>query len=160
MSDILIYKIHPHGRIKISKDVLSTMLSYQQYESDTPESGGLLVGRYIADCDDIVIDKLTVPMKWDIQTRCFFKKNKNSHQKLLKTWWEKSKWTCNYIGEWHTHPEHIPHPSAHDFEQWKKVLAETHTCSSSIFFVIVGIQSTRVWQGFRQSLTFTELLTE
>ncbi|MEW5953163.1 MAG: Mov34/MPN/PAD-1 family protein [Bacillota bacterium] len=160
MIDSLVYKIVPYGRLKVAPQPLSKMLSYQQHQHDVTESGGLVAGRYLLDCDDIVIDVVTVPMKGDIQERYFFKKNAINHQRLLEMHWKQSKGTCNYIGDWHTHPEPIPHPSSHDCDQWLKVLKETKTDQVFIFFIVVGTQQVRIWQGFRKSGKIREIFLE
>lgn len=160
MKKPLVYKMIPHGRLKVSSFPLMRMLSYQQDDKHSPESGGLLAGRYLLDCDDIVVDAVTVPMEGDIQERHFFQKDTNNHQISLKQMWELSKGTCNYIGEWHTHPEPIPTPSSHDLDQWKKVMKKTVLDHTSIFFVIVGTQSIRVWQGQRKTQEIRELVPE
>lgn len=160
MEDTLVYKVVPYGRLKIAPEPLLTMLSFQQHQYDIPESGGLVAGRYLIDCDDIVVDVVTVPMEGDIQERHFFQKNATNHQRLLEMHWTQSKGTCNYIGEWHTHPEPIPNPSGHDFVQWRKVMKETKTDQVSIFFIVIGTEQVRVWQGFRKSGKIREIFSE
>lgn len=160
MNDILVFKLVPYGRFKISPIPLATMCSYQQHGQETPESGGLLAGRYLLDCDDIVMDTLTVPMEGDIQERYFFQKCTRTHQLVLQQIWEQSKGTCNYIGEWHTHPEPIPYPSSHDFSQWRKVMKKTTIDHSSIIFIVVGNKTIRVWQGIRKTQEIKELVLE
>lgn len=160
MSNSLVYKTQTNGRIKIAKEPLERMLTYRQYNGQILEAGGLLVGRYIVDCNDIIIDNISVPMDKDIRRRYFFKKDTQDHQRYLKEYWVKSNMSSNYIGEWHTHPEFVPQPSVHDFTQWRKVLKETHTFSDTIFFIIVGVQSIKVWQGFCSNLNIIELFTE
>jgi integrative and conjugative element protein (TIGR02256 family) len=158
--DILIYQLALHGRLKIATKPLYTMLSFQQHTPSALEAGGLLIGRYLLDCDDVIVDQITIPMDGDVRERCFFKKNTISHQRILESIWEQSKGTANYIGEWHTHPERIPNPSGHDFDQWRKVLRETKTDQSAIIFMIIGTAQIRIWQGMRRSLKFTELFAE
>lgn len=160
MEDILVYKVVPYGRLKIAAGPLLTMLSYQQNHYGVPEAGGLVAGRYLFSCDDIVVDVVTVPMGGDIQERHFFQKHTSNHQRLLEMHWTHSKGTCNYIGEWHTHPEPIPNPSGHDCAQWKNVLKETKTDQVSIFFIVLGTEQVRVWQGFRKSGKIREIFSE
>ena len=154
----MVYQIAFHGRLKIAAKPLDTMLSFQQHNQNTLEAGGLLIGRYLVGCDDIVIDQVTVPMDGDLRERCFFKKNRINHQRILESLWKQSEGTSNYIGEWHTHPEEIPNPSSHDFNQWRKILKETKTEQSSMFFIIIGTTNIRIWQGMCRSGKITELL--
>lgn len=79
---------------------------------------------------------------------------------MLQKIWEQSKGTCNYIGEWHTHPEPIPYPSSHDFSQWRKIMKKTVLDYSSIIFIIVGTEKICVWQGIRTTQEILELTPE
>jgi integrative and conjugative element protein (TIGR02256 family) len=60
--------------------------------------------------------------------------------------WHISSGTCTYLGEWHTHPEPIPTPSVVDRSDWRRRLMTDQT-TKPLFFVIVGMEQTRVWQG-------------
>jgi integrative and conjugative element protein (TIGR02256 family) len=160
LDNTLIYQMTLHGRLKIATKPLYTMLSFQQHNQNELEAGGMLIGRYLLGCDDIVVDQVTVPMDGDVRERCFFQKNTINHQRILESLWEQSKGTANYIGEWHTHPETIPNPSGHDFNQWRKVLKETKTDQSTIFFIIIGTANIRIWQGMCKSGEITELFAE
>lgn len=156
----LVYWIKPCGRLKISEESTGEMTKYRQRSGDEPEAGGLLLGRNLLDCDDIVVDYVTVPMPQDNRKRYFFNKNRDNHQQLLEKRWRESKGTCNYIGEWHTHPECIPNPSSHDLSQWRKILRETITDVDAIFFAIMGTEAIRIWQGNRKTKKIFEITPE
>ncbi|PLT29290.1 Mov34/MPN/PAD-1 family protein [Peribacillus deserti] len=151
------FNINPLGVIKISDNVLSKFQQYYQTEKGDSEAGGVLMGRFIRFSHDVVVDHITTPMNRDIRKRCFFKKNRDDHQKVIQAIWEESKGTCNYLGEWHTHPERHPTPSGHDIKEWKRVLRNTKCDSNELFFVIVGTESIGVWVGFRTNLELQKL---
>ncbi|MGE7713240.1 Mov34/MPN/PAD-1 family protein [Priestia megaterium] len=144
-------------QLKISENVGRTFLYYRQLEMQHTEAGGVLLGRFLSQSNDVVIDKITVPMKNDIRTRFFFKKNRVDHQSIIDKVWKKSDGTCNYLGEWHTHPEEHPTPSAHDKNEWKKILKHTVCDSDKLFFIIIGTKSISVWVGFKNDLKIIKL---
>lgn len=127
--------------LKISKEPLQTMLSFRQMEKGSHESGGVLLGRHIIDSSDVVVDFVTTPQKNDNSTETFFFKNKEEHQEIINTEWKMSKGTCNYIGEWHTHPQDHPIPSLTDMKTWLRLVKETKFEFGELFFIIVGRES-------------------
>jgi integrative and conjugative element protein (TIGR02256 family) len=50
--------------------------------------------------------------------------------------WEKSQETMDYLGEWHTHPENNPRPSALDLREWRQISKRR---GEPMMFIIVGI---------------------
>lgn len=57
--------------------------------------------------------------------------------------WERSRKTCTYVGEWHTHPFGDPHPSLLDRSTWRSV---ANRIKAPCVFVIV---SPAGWKVFR-----------
>jgi integrative and conjugative element protein (TIGR02256 family) len=49
--------------------------------------------------------------------------------------WSNSGETMDYIGEWHTHPESDPRPSALDLDEWRKIC---HRRNDTMVFLIQG----------------------
>ena len=133
------------------------MVAYSQAIPSDHEAGGLLLGRLIIDCNDVVIDDVTVPDIEDQSGRFFFFRKALAHQEKLKQRWLQSNGTCNYLGEWHTHPEAIPRPSSHDISNWKRILWEAKYDSGFLFFIIVGTQTISVWEGKKDNLDILEL---
>lgn len=147
-----VFKIENNGRIKISDQVIGIMNNYIQDNESTLEGGGVLLGRFIVDSKSIVVDKITEPMEGDIRKRTFFKRSEKNHQSYIDKEWEDSNGKCNYLGEWHTHPELFPTPSTIDLKGWKKKLQNDVFSSRYLYFVIVGIKEIRIWEGDRRTL--------
>lgn len=106
----LTFQLSNGGVIKIIEAVVKDITAYKQKDKKDTEAGGILMGRFIKNSKNIVIDKITEPMRGDLRTRYTFKRVSPAHQKILDQEWTKSKGTCNYLGEWHTHPEEKPEP--------------------------------------------------
>ncbi|HCU21765.1 MAG TPA: hypothetical protein DF698_02510 [Candidatus Atribacteria bacterium] len=148
------------GRIKINKMALLTMSKFIQLSPDATEAGGVLLGRFILDSDDIVIDNVIIPHKKDRRSRHCFIRDKHSHHSEIVRYWKESNGTCNYLGEWHTHPESLPEPSPKDICNWKRILRQAVFDSESLFFIILGTKQLKAWEGLRESLEIKLLATE
>ena len=145
----LIFQRAREGQLIISRNALGTILTYRQLVSSSHEAGGVLLGRYSVGSEDIVIESATTPQARDKSSRHRFHRAKQPHQKLIDGAWEKSGGVTTYLGEWHTHPEEVPTPSAIDRVGWTKKSIIDHF-SEAIFFLIVGTTTVRVWEGARR----------
>lgn len=143
----MIVRTSNKGRLKIDVEPLQRMAKYAQDDYVKPEAGGLLMGRFILNSKDIVVDRVTVPMVGDQRGRKHFVRAEKRHQGVLERAWRKSGGTCNYLGEWHTHPERVPSPSWKDEENWQEIMTTRQISSLYLYFVIVGTVETRVWEG-------------
>lgn len=131
--------------IKINGNILATMSKYIQCESKD-ESGGILIGSILIDGKTIEINDCTEPIKGDKSSRCGFYRC-NKHNELLDVKWIESNYIKMYIGEWHTHPQHIPAPSYVDKRSWKKLIKNSITESPIIIFLIIGTETIEIWIG-------------
>lgn len=141
----------PDGSVlKIGAEALGVMLSFRQLAPADKEAGGILLGRHIIDSRDVVVDEVSVPMKGDKRSRCGFERSNKPHQKVIDERWRTSGGTCQYLGEWHTHPEPVPHPSSVDVGDWKRRLKHDTVDSEISFFVVVGTKGLAVSEGSRR----------
>lgn len=138
------------GVIQIGEEVLATLRSFAQHAPDALEAGGILLGRYLRDGHDLVVDEVTPPQPSDVRTRFTFDRN-GEHQRFINEAWERSHGTCAFLGDWHTHAEPAPTPSSVDIENWKRMLREDIADDQACFFVIVGQREIRCWEGNRRT---------
>jgi len=155
--DELIYVNLGGDKLKLVSAVVQTMLNFRQDTVSKPENGGILLGRFILESDDIIVDRITTTMKRDRSSRFRFLRSIFGHQQIADADWQKSGGTTNYLGEWHTHPEPYPLPSSVDLNNWRKLLKKSKYDSDYLFFVIVGLLKIAVWQGFKQTLKIDKL---
>ena len=127
--------------ILIESSVLELISKYRQNKPQLPESGGILLGYRRGQHLHIVL--ASPPQKSDIPSRFMFIRNKKYHQKLALNEWKKSNELMDYLGEWHTHPEFNPTPSAIDFSEWQILMRKT---KKSLVFLIIGIEN-NIWLG-------------
>lgn len=153
----MIYELPNGGRLKLCAEVLQQMLKYVQDDRKKSEGGGVILGRFIAETNDIVIDLVTEPMPGDKRSRTRFKRGVKSHQAIIDKFWCTSNGTTNYLGEWHTHPEPVPNPSFIDVKSWKKMLLRDKFDSQCLYYIIIGTNEIGVWEGDRLQLKFIQL---
>ena len=146
----LTFRRRGNGLFKLSAGVVGAMNRYVQNKQRAMEAGGVILGRHILGGEDIVADLVTVPDSEDRRSRYGFIRAREEHQAVIDSVWQESKRTCTYLGEWHTHPEHAPSPSEVDRCDWQRKLKEDQFYGDALFFVIVGIRETAVWEGFER----------
>lgn len=148
-----------HG-FKLVQDVVMQLQNYSQLENDNHEAGGVLLGRYILESSDVVVDQITEPTLSDLRSRFGFTRNTEGHQELVSQAWHESEGTCHYLGEWHTHPELKPMPSRVDVTNWKRLLSCYRADSDPLYFVIVGMTTIAVWQGHKRPIKLEPLILD
>ena len=131
--------------VEIAPIALRTLNSFRQEDDGDPEAGGVLLGRLIEESDDVVIDEASVPSDSDRRGRTFFQRARRVAQKIVDRAWRKTSGTRVYLGEWHTHPESVPHPSAQDHSDWLRIVQTARFEHDFLLFVIVGTQTIRTW---------------
>lgn len=147
-SNFLLFKRPNGGQLKISAQALQQMRVFRQLNPADREAGGILLGRLLLDCPDVVVDEITVPMPSDKRSRFAFYRHKRGHQAIIDRRWQESGGTCVYLGEWHTHPQSTPTPSLVDLTDWKRKL-RTDSFGENLYFLIIGMMEARMWFGDR-----------
>lgn len=136
------------GRIQFGDQAWSMLQAYEQRLPTHLEAGGVLLGRRLIMSDDVVVDEVTIPMDGDERGRSRFHRARRRHQEAIQYAWDRSQGTVGYLGEWHSHPENRPTPSLVDRYNWTERLLFDRV-TEPLFFVIVGIEVTEVWESYR-----------
>ncbi|SFQ82188.1 integrative and conjugative element protein, VC0181 family [Hymenobacter arizonensis] len=144
----LVYQLSDGRRIKLTAEVVARLQRHAQHAPDAAEAGGVLLGRYLSDSDDLVVDDITEPLPGDKRGRYFFHRAQKNHQQAIEQAWRASNGTRTYLGEWHTHPEARPTPSCIDTCDWRRKLRQDQYFER-LFFFIVGTHEVRGWSGSR-----------
>jgi len=135
------------GTVSFSDDAAAQLAASRQIDTKSAEAGGMLLGRILLDCDDVIIDRITQPHARDRSTRFQFFRRRKAAQLKVNMAWSGSKGTCVYLGEWHTHPEANPTPSATvDRPDWFRIVSEAVFEQDFLLFAIVGLEKTNVWE--------------
>ncbi len=96
------------GRLKLTAEAVASIQDFIQDKPGKMEAGGVLLGRRISESHDVIIDLVTLPQPSDKRQRFSFFRKHRAHQSIIDKAWIESNGSCNYLGEWHTHPEPTP----------------------------------------------------
>ena len=129
------------GFVLIEEKVLQVFARHRQLHQDAPESGGILLGYRRG--SHLHVTEATAPLVSDQASRTRFFRSAAPHQQAALARWRESGGTMDYLGEWHTHPEHSPSPSTIDTGGWQRICSKRKT---PMLFVIAGTQD-RLWTG-------------
>ena len=141
----LIFTIPKGGQVEVAQAVVALFGRWRQVRWYDAEAGGVLLGRCLEGSGNHVIDGAGEPTPLDWRSRFRFERALESGQSTVDAAWERSSGTQIYLGEWHTHPEDVPCPSARDTENWRYISREARYYSDLLFFPIVGRKSMRLW---------------
>lgn len=136
------------GRVQFGDEVWELLHAYRQQHAASLEAGGVLLGRRLLTFEDIVVDEITIPMEGTSEPGYDSTGRAAVIRRLSRVPGIGSEQTIGYLGEWHSHPERQPTPSLLDRCNWAaRLLLDRVT--EPLFFVIVGIEMTEVWESYR-----------
>lgn len=143
MSDALLrFTVAEDRRLEIAPEVVTLLRGYAQHAPEALEAGGLLLGRLSEGNHLLTIERITEPMPGDVRTRRAFERADPGHADAVRAAWGETGGAVACWGDWHTHAEPSPTPSADDLESWRADAARAD-CS---FSIIVGTEEIRVWE--------------
>lgn len=134
------------GRL-LDAPAVAVLLRYVQAHGDT-EAGGILLGRYTHE-GGVIVDDATEPAPADERLARSFVRNDDAHVQRVYAAWYASDGRVHYLGEWHTHSEPDPIPSALDYETWRLNWIDARATSGGdapTLNVIVGQRSVGLWE--------------
>ncbi|WP_395698496.1 Mov34/MPN/PAD-1 family protein [Methylocella sp.] len=131
---MIAYPIGTSGQTLIlTQPVLGRFSKYRQRRWWQREAGGQLFARF--EGDHIVVAEATPPGHHDIRSRFGFRPDRRREQTEIL---ERHACGLHFIGDWHTHPEAAPHPSAMDTERMHDLLTRSKHQLNGFVMVIVG----------------------
>lgn len=140
--------------IVFADSVLNVMDKHAQIKPTAPEQGGILLGRFYE--DKVVIEKISTPTDLDKCSRYNFERHKLSAQIVVNyEFFNNSQ--IMYLGEWHTHPEDNPTPSAVDLKMIKEQFTKNKITVPFLLLVIKGRKKTFV--GIQNANNLTSSIT-
>jgi len=148
-----IFQLPSQAYLQINALAMQEMKVFIQDKFDKTEAGGVLLGRFLLYSNDVIVDVISKPQKEDKRERFLFKRDEQKHQKIINNVWVESQGTCNYLGEWHTHPQYYPIPSSVDLKGWKQKMQVDKFSGDFLYFIIVGIKETCLWVGNKRNLS-------
>lgn len=117
--------------VVISDECVRSLEARRQTGPNATEQGGQLFARVDSGCLEIVIAT-------DVQgsrRRFSFRPNRRSEQKQINDLFGDG---LHYVGDWHTHPEDMPLPSALDVEKITDLFEKSNHQLEWLVLIIVG----------------------
>lgn len=132
-------------RISIEQSLIDTLVLYgrNQYPK---EFGGVLVGYYSDDKRMVNIIDSILPIDFK-STKTTFERGVEGLKEALEEYYKQNP-SLVYIGEWHTHPDNSPIPSATDISAMNTIINSKHTFITNPVLLIIGYSKSSVTFGF------------
>lgn len=127
--------------LNFDASVLAVFANHVQRNARDCEAGGILVGTVHE--AGLLVKEASEPTGRDVRQQYFFERIPFRHRALARSRWRSSAGTMRYLGEWHTHPQDHPTPSALDRAEWMQ-LARKRADGRPMLAVIVGRRSLHV----------------
>lgn len=129
----LLFNIGGSGQsLSLTKPVLEHFEKWRQDAHWKTEAGGQLFG--VNEGPHIIIKKATGPRQADHRSRVFFIADRASEIREIR---KLHKLGLHYLGDWHTHPEDIPRPSATDITSMRDIFTKsTHELHAFVMIII------------------------
>ena len=77
-------------------------------------------------------------MKTNLFSKILYKRNARKAQKIINKRWKETEGIINYIGEWHTHPNMLAHPSGTDINSLKEIHDKVKRVLPGTILIIAG----------------------
>ena len=121
--------------VEFSQSVLAHFNRNAQSSPNSPEAGGQLFAQITEDGNHWFVSSATGPRPNDKRSRFFFKPNRRSEQREIHAEFEKGN---HYVGDWHTHPQQSPQPSARDISSMAEMVQKSTHQLLGFLMVVVG----------------------
>lgn len=121
--------------------VVLSRIEKEASDSYPNEAGGLFLGLRRQAC--IHITDMTGPQCLDRQSRTRFERRDGFHQRYASEKWLKSNGLIDWLGEWHSHPDGAPVPSAIDLRTWSNQAKARY---APMFYLIAGHAAISVYK--------------
>lgn len=126
--------------VDLSPQVCRTIYRYVQH-GNLPESGGILLGKYLPNESMYFVTEASTPSFWDKFGYTFFIRRKSNAQKIINKRWKESLGQINYLGEWHTYGCDVPIPSETDKTLIRTIFNDASNVWPEIIMIILGRKS-------------------
>lgn len=123
--------------LRIEPPALVTIARFRQATHSAPEAGGMLFATIESDLVRIV--RATAPSANDRRSRFAFIPALGNQQRTIDKQFRSG---LHFVGEWHTHPEPRPTPSAVDLRSMAHCFRESRHQLASLVMIIMGTEPT------------------
>lgn len=132
------YNIGESGQILILEDAVLTHFDrYRQRTFRDCEAGGQLFARF--EGNTIRVERATGPRRSDRRGLINFIPDRLAERREIRRLFRLG---LHYVGDWHTHPEHIPGPSSTDIKSFQDMFRKSRHKLAAFVMVIIGTEPT------------------
>lgn len=132
-------------RIFIEQRLIDKLVRYGRNHYPN-EFGGVLVGYYSNDKRTVNIIESILPTDFK-STRTSFERGVEGLEEALEGYYDQDR-PLIYVGEWHTHPDNSPIPSATDISAINTIINNKNTSIANPVLLIIGCSKSSVTFGF------------
>ncbi|WP_341896748.1 Mov34/MPN/PAD-1 family protein [Sphingobium sp. YR657] len=144
-------------KLLLPKAVIEDIRAHSERSVRGHERGGIILGFRKADA--LQVESVTFPQIWDQSSPTMFRRSERGHRISALREWMRSDQTCDWLGEWHTHPGGLAAPSFIDKASWVRLARHAKKSMAFLIFsdsdMYVGVQS-----GWLRSVRRLNLLEE
>lgn len=119
--------------IKLEESTIETFQSQVQDKKSDKESGGQLFAKF--DSGQTIISVATPPRPTDRRWRFRFFPDRSAERNEIAEYYKQG---LHYVGDWHTHPQPVPHPSEEDIQSMKDCFRKSKHGLNSFLIIIIG----------------------
>lgn len=121
------------GTVRFDSTVIEHMLRFRQLRLWSRESGGQLFARLIERQWDVV--EISGPRRTD-KRHCFgYVPDRRAEQTEIAEQYRRG---LHFVGDWHTHRQHIPAPSQTDSQSMRDMVTQSVHGLTGFLLVVVG----------------------
>ena len=146
------------GTIVVGAAAIRALHAYRQ-RPRAAERGGVLAG-YRAGRRRWVVTHVSPPSARSLAGLFWVRRDRRDAQRFINRVFTEANGAVNYLGEWHTHPEARPSPSAPDRKMLRDLLATSRLEIDFLLGVIVGQTGLLQWWCQTASGKFEEAIVE
>lgn len=130
----LVYSLEPDvPSVVFTEEAIASMIRHRQKTTNDKEAGGQLFAKF--EGHDAIIIEATEPKCLDKRSRYGFIPSQWLQRQEIKSKYKQGK---HFVGDWHTHPEPVPSPSADDKESMIDCFCKSNHELKAFLMVIVG----------------------
>ncbi|MEQ5815177.1 Mov34/MPN/PAD-1 family protein [Marinobacter sp. NFXS11] len=122
--------------VELSDSVLAHFNKHAQHTDESPEAGGQLFANIAKDGSHWVVTSATGPRPSDKRSRFLFKPDRRIERREIHAEFVRGN---HYVGDWHTHPQRSPQPSASDTLSMAEIFEKSIHQLPGVLMIIVGI---------------------
>lgn len=130
----IVFDIGSSGQsLVFTNHVVAHLCQHRQRRWFKTEAGGQLFARI--DESRVIVEAATGPRRSDWRTRFGYVPDRSAEQAEILDFYARN---LHYIGDWHTHPERLPTPSAVDLNSIAECVTKSKHQLAAFVHVVVG----------------------